>query len=717
MSKPITAGSEAALLLEERVGAVHDRVREVLEAAGLLPEALSPDAANQSIATQAATQAVSTGINQGLSTADVQANFGEALRAGLRNRLIQTTLEEELDGLFDDIDLSEPITAGSEAALLLEERLGGVNDRVREVLAAAGLLPDVLDEAARATENIATQAATQSITTGINQGLSTADVQANFGEALRAGLRNRLIQTTLEEELDGLFDDIDLSMPITAGSEAALLLEERLGGVHDRVLDVLAAAGLLPEVLEAPASLFVGDVGRHSRRVAQLRQLEAVGGRPAGAGLEADLAFARREAAALGGVGSSVAELQHATSLLDNLSTLTVEYFQNSIQQEQQRLNEQLQLQSAYEATANTLDQQVQSLLSAPGGLSGTQQLAGLERREAALRQELANAEGADRARILQELGQVLGDQVRLNAFGEGDARQEALFRSRLAEIEDLRIEADRLGRAAGTEAARLESGIEQMREDVVAELMRLHDLSDRYYTASLRAMEEENNRNRRRPRPDMPDEPQPDMPDEPQPEPPRDPALGQIEALRENTTALENLTATLTPLGMGLEELNTNLPELVTQLTPLGPGLEGLNTNLPELVTQLTPLGPGLEGLGTNLPGLVGGLGNLQVATADNTGALGGLVTHLTPLGTGLEDLNTQLTGLVTRLGDIQAAPRVLNLNIAGNIDIPDSLESLLTNGVGEELADSVRDILRDELLPGTEIRQTIKEIVRETI
>ena len=172
-----------------------------------------------------------------------------------------------------------------------------------------------------------------------------------------------------------------------------------------------------------------------------------------------------------------------------------------------------------------------------------------------------------------------------------------------------------------------------------------------------------------------------------------------------------------MTPLGPGLEGLSTTLPELVAQLTPLGPGLEGLGTNLPELVAQLTPLGPGLEGFGTTLPGLVGGLGDVQVATADNTGALGGLVTHLTPLGTGLEDLNTQLTGLVTRLGDIQAAPRVLNLNIAGNIDIPDSLESLLTNGVGEELADSVREILRDELLPGTEIRQTIKEIVRETI
>ena len=86
---------------------------------------------------------------------------------------------------------------------------------------------------------------------------------------------------------------------------------------------------------------------------------------------------------------------------------------------------------------------------------------------------------GADRAAALDRLGANLDAQIRLGAYTPGDPRQRRLFNRNLAEIEDLREDAD-------THARTAEQAIEDLQGAVVSELENLHDLSDQYFKTSI---------------------------------------------------------------------------------------------------------------------------------------------------------------------------------------------------------------------------------------
>lgn len=88
-------------------------------------------------------------------------------------------------------------------------------------------------------------------TQGFSEGLSGEEVAHAFLEQLKQIQAAELIEEQ-RAALD-LFAGIDLSQPITAGSEAADLLAERLRVAYENTLAILDAAGLLPKAFTAAA--------------------------------------------------------------------------------------------------------------------------------------------------------------------------------------------------------------------------------------------------------------------------------------------------------------------------------------------------------------------------------------------------------------------------------------------------------------------------------
>ena len=140
----------------------------------------------------------------------------------------------------------------------------------------------------------------------------------------------------------------------------------------------------------------------------------------------------------------------------------------------------------AYTTVADSLDQRLQGLIGAPGGLTRTEQLATLQARAQGIREDLAGLTGTDRAAALDRLGANLEAQVRLGAYSQGDPRQRALYTRNTTEIEDLRMDADHHAKTA-------EQAIEDLQGAVVTELEQLHTLSDTYYQTAIGKFEEIN--------------------------------------------------------------------------------------------------------------------------------------------------------------------------------------------------------------------------------
>ncbi len=324
-------------------------------------------------------------------------------------------------------------------------------------------------------------AATTAITTGLAERQDRSTVEAAFetglGDALRQGLIRRIVDRELGD-LGSLFDDLDLTKPLEAGSDLAETIKTRVGSVYEQVVNALKAAGLWEASgvdRNDPDSIAAAETVRRTRHQ---QRLEAVGAlAPGTAGinlLNTEIETLRRDvgALALPTADASAESLRTALGLIEQLADKTVAYYQTAIAEQQT-------LFAAYETTADSLDRRVQGLIGAPGGLSRTEQLASLQARAQSTREELAGLTGTDRAAALDRLGANLDAQIRLGAYASGDPRQRRLFNRNLAEIEDLREDADKHARTA-------EQTIEDLQGAVVSEINNLHDLSDQYFKTSI---------------------------------------------------------------------------------------------------------------------------------------------------------------------------------------------------------------------------------------
>ena len=246
------------------------------------------------------------------------------------------------------------------------------------------------------------------------------------------------------------------------------------------MIDTLRAAGLLPDGFNdaADAADKIGQslkrIGEHNRDLTQTRQLEAIGVLDPGTAQQRNLHFLQDEVAALDPLTADTParEIRHAMTLLDQLAAATVEYYRAALAQEQQRA-------AAFAATGDFLDQQIQSLIGGPGGYRPTEQLAFLQDREQDLRTKLKDATGVERATYLQQLGANLTAQARLPIYDASDPRQIARRDAAIAELEELRREADTL-------RAQSEEKLLDLQEATATELERIHALQDAYFAASL---------------------------------------------------------------------------------------------------------------------------------------------------------------------------------------------------------------------------------------
>lgn len=325
-----------------------------------------------------------------------------------------------------------------------------------------------------------TAAARTALTTGFQEGHTRAQVEQTFEDTVDKAIKNAFIKRTIDAalDLDSLFEGIDLTDPATVGGDTLNTIRTRIGTAYQSALDILTAAGLTPTGVpdaQDPDALAAAAAGRRNRHE---QRLEAVGAlTPGTAGinlLNTEIETLRRDvgALALPTADASAESLRTAIGLIEQLADKTVAYYQTAIAEQQM-------LFTAYETTANTLDQRVQGLIGAPGGLSKTEQLASLQARAQSTREELASLTGADRAAALDRLGANLDAQVRLGAYTPGDPRQRRLFNRNLAELEDLREDAD-------THARTAQQSIEDLQGAVVSELENLHDLSDQYFKTSI---------------------------------------------------------------------------------------------------------------------------------------------------------------------------------------------------------------------------------------
>lgn len=92
------------------------------------------------------------------------------------------------------------------------------------------------------------QAVASLISAGLSSGMSAGDLGNQFAtDTLPNVLREGLINSLLGEKLPTLFEGLDLSAPIAAGSAEAETLKTRVQEIYQSILDMLEAAGLLPE--------------------------------------------------------------------------------------------------------------------------------------------------------------------------------------------------------------------------------------------------------------------------------------------------------------------------------------------------------------------------------------------------------------------------------------------------------------------------------------
>lgn len=372
-------------------------------------------------------QALANGIASGQSRAEVEAAFATLLKDALRTALIQKFVTDELETLFAGIDLSQPIDAGSEAFVTLRERAGDAYDRLLAILDAAGLLPDALKDSVAGADALVAR---------IRQ--LQAEIQA---------VANQRIEIRLQ-----LLDDL-VSIGLVTALDA---IAERIQSIQERITALIASApprgrddGPFPistlsdadlnSLIQLNEQLRQAILSRYQQEAAAIQaaaqaQIAAIREEYAAkrAAIQAD--FAARRAAIQAEFAARREAIQATISQLQEQRNATRTLYQEQIEALQEQLAVAQQFAQVVESITGIIRA---AALSAQSPLAPQQQLGFLQREEAALRAQLATATGAERARLMQELAQLL--QQQLQFVDRNTVNGQQLFTGILAELNALR--------------------------------------------------------------------------------------------------------------------------------------------------------------------------------------------------------------------------------------------------------------------------------------
>ena len=309
--------------LATAVGLTSERFRQMLADAGILPHLLDDAAASAGGLADAIRNGIDAGV-KGASTADIADQFRqniytsiyESVLSGFTNGFIEAAaFSGPIGDAMDDIaQLNQDFLAGT---ITQAEYLAGIRDRfaeikpiietiaaatgiaseeLRQMLADAGILPDLLGESVGVLGDIA-QAASSAIKGGIRMvDFDKADVEKSF----RRAIYGTLVDTIVDGFIDGFIKATLATGPLEAAmknikglidrfvsgdisfDEFGQLLSGELGEIAplieriaaavglttEALREILDAAGILPDILDE-ASGNAADLAKELRKAAK----------------------------------------------------------------------------------------------------------------------------------------------------------------------------------------------------------------------------------------------------------------------------------------------------------------------------------------------------------------------------------------------------------------------------------------------------------------
>lgn len=285
---------------------------------------------------QAAGKALTDSFTGALSAREAGENarkaFLDLVKSALREEQVKKFVSDSMKDFFKDIDLTGPLDLSSEAMQELADRVQEGAENLFELLKAAGLLPDALQEANNEAERFlqALNNIGSTLTGDILNALQetgafdtstlTATLQADVSRAVLQGIIDAIVQTAILEPILGA-----MLQPFRDAMTAAL---------QDGILDAAEIAALLatgaaamagvPDAIAAGVALLEGIFNDPSFQamLASFQTVPSTSGVPAaepiGAGTPA------------GGPGDAAAAQQENTTAVEN-STKAIDDFIKSL--------------------------------------------------------------------------------------------------------------------------------------------------------------------------------------------------------------------------------------------------------------------------------------------------------------------------------------------------------------------------------------------------
>ena len=472
---------------------------------------------------------------------DLNTQFSESVDSTvLASRYLASEIEDVLSSQGRELDqyasIIERVRSGSLHAAEALTEIGGIE--FSDLTLSAEELETVLNRVSQQRLAIV-GAAGQSIDARLLG--SRAEAEALFREQISRDFTQRIIDTNLQQQVDRLFEGIDLTEPLTDNLDVIDILTERVGDLGDEVFRVLDESGLLAELLgdgfeeaadeaeraadavERLTSL-LAEIDRRqgieSTRIGQFERIGALSPRQA-ATAQRDLALdaARRDVGfTFGDVGPTIENLDRAYESLNQLAEAEIRLYEvrksaieeqlqvdidaerqrsqerlNALAEERSALQAQLQIARSFAQVAATIRSNIDSLITGAGSpLSNFEQSQFFRDRADRAIAQIAFASPEEQARLAAQASQDLNRSVAANPFRVGDARRDAYFRDTLAQQERLAAFAesgasdiDRIERAleanqqATTEENnRLEIAIEMLTETARIQIQGLQDMT-----------------------------------------------------------------------------------------------------------------------------------------------------------------------------------------------------------------------------------------------
>ena len=371
----------------------------------------------------AVARSITQGIEQGLSAEEVITSIENTFQSALRGAVVERFVQDLLSDLLAGIDFTEPLELGSDLWEEIADQIGISYDNLVALLDEMGLLPELATDTAKAFDDTATTLAEidtrlQSIIDRIQESrIGTATELERIGagspfDTLAA--RRDLIYPRVREATNLGRRDINLAgFPGTYTIDTELS-EEEIQGALRAIRD---AQRLVADVFLT----FQAEV---------LRNLEEEQD-----AIRANFDLRREE------IQDRIKSLQEEKELARDTARERIA-----------ALKEELAIAKDFARVAERLQSTIDSIvLNATAAFSGPEQLAFLQRRASDLRRQISTAAREDRPALIDNLAEILQSMLGTETFQQPDPRQVALSRDVLRELEDLRSEAAREGRAVRT--------------------------------------------------------------------------------------------------------------------------------------------------------------------------------------------------------------------------------------------------------------------------